>query len=56
MQILKGIYQAFANKKIKVHHYTTDGPEGTLTIVAVPFYDGDALGGVIEMVFEGSLA
>ncbi|MBW2688772.1 MAG: PAS domain-containing protein [Deltaproteobacteria bacterium] len=56
IQKLKGIYQAFADKKIKIHHYTTDGPEGTLTIVAVPFYDGDTLGGVVEMVFEGGLA
>lgn len=56
MQKLKGIYQNFADKKIKIHYYTTDGPEGTLTIVAVPFYTGDALGGVVEMVFEGALA
>ncbi len=53
---LKGIYQAFADKKIKLHYYTADGPEGTLTIVAAPFYDGDALGGVVEFVFEGGLA
>jgi PAS domain-containing protein len=53
---LKGIYKAFAEKKIKLHYYTADGPEGTLTIVAVPFYDGDALGGVVELVIEGSLA
>jgi hypothetical protein len=56
MKKLKGIYQAFAEKKIKIHHYTADGPEGTLTIVAVPFFNGEALGGVVEMVFEGSLA
>ena len=56
MQKLKGIYQAFADKKMKLHYYTADGPEGTLTIVAVPFYEGDALGGVVEMVFEGGLA
>jgi len=53
---LKSIYQDFADKKIKINHLTMDGPEGTLTIVNVPFYDGDALGGVVEMVFEGSLA
>jgi hypothetical protein len=53
---LKGIYEDFAAKKIKVNYLTMDGPEGTLTIVNVPFYDGDALGGVVEMVFESSLA
>jgi hypothetical protein len=53
---LKGIYQDFADKKIKVNYLTMDGPEGVLTIVNVPFYVGDVLGGVVEMVFESSLA
>lgn len=53
---LEGIYKAFAEKKIKLHYYTADGPEGTLTIVAMPFYNGDALGGVVELVVEGGLA
>lgn len=53
---MRGIFQDFADKKIKINHLTMDGPEGTLTIVNVPFYNGDALGGVVEMVFEGSLA
>lgn len=56
MVTLKGIYQDFADKKIKTNHLTMDGPQGTLTIVNVPFFDGDALGGVVEMVFENSLA
>jgi len=53
---LKGIYKAFADKKIKLHYYTADGPEGILTIVAIPFYDGDALGGVVELIVEGGRA
>jgi len=53
---LKSIYQDFADKKIKTNHLTMDGPEGTLTIVNVPFYVGEALGGVVEMVFENALA
>jgi len=56
MDKLKVIYQDFADKKIKVHHLTMEGPEGTLTIVNIPFYTGAELGGVVEMVFEGSLA
>lgn len=56
MEKMKVIYQNFADKKIKINYLTMDGPEGTLTIVNVPFYDGEALGGVVEMVFEGSLA
>jgi hypothetical protein len=53
---MKEIYQNFAEKKSKINYLTMDGPEGTLTIVNVPFYEGDALGGVVEMVFESSLA
>lgn len=53
---LKQIFQDFSDKKKKIHYYTADGPEGILTIVAVPFYNGERLGGVVEMVFEGSLA
>jgi len=53
---LKAIYQDFADKKSKINYLTMDGPEGTLTIVNVPFFVGGALGGVVEMVFEGSLA
>ncbi len=56
MEKLKTIYQDFADHKIKINYLTMDGPEGTLTIVNVPFYNGDILGGVVEMVFEGSLA
>ena len=53
---LKSIYQDFADKKIKINHLTMDGPNGVLTIVNVPFFAGDVLTGVVEMVFEGSLA
>lgn len=53
---LKELYQAFADKKIKVHSHTAEGPEGTLTVVAVPFFDGDDLDGVVEMVFESAVA
>ena len=53
---LKSIYKDFADQKSRINYLTMDGPEGTLTIVNVPFYDGAALGGVVEMVFEGSLA
>lgn len=57
MEKLKTIYQDFAAKKIKINYLTMDGPEGTLTIVNVPFYNaGGKLDGVVEMVFEGSLA
>jgi hypothetical protein len=56
MEKMKTIYRAFAEKKSKINYLTMEGPQGTLTIVNVPFYNGDSLGGVVEMVFEGSLA
>ncbi|UFS72219.1 hypothetical protein LPW11_08495 [Geomonas sp. RF6] len=56
MEKLKGIYQDFADKKIKINYLTMPVENGIITVVNVPFYDGEALGGVVEMVFEGSLA
>ena len=56
MEKLKAIYQNFADKKIKIKYLTSEGSEGTITTVIVPFYNGDAFGGVVEMAFEGSLA
>ena len=52
---LKVIYQEFAERKKNVHYYTAPSPVGLLTIVAVPFYNGDALGGVVEFIFESGL-
>ncbi|WP_031479239.1 PAS domain-containing protein [Maridesulfovibrio frigidus] len=55
MVILKKLYQDFADKKIKLNHLTMDVPDGIITIVNVPSYNGDALESVVEMVFEGPL-
>lgn len=55
MVILKKLYKDFAEKKQKLNHLTMDGPEGTITIVNVPAYNGDTLESVVEMVFEGPL-
>jgi PAS domain S-box-containing protein len=53
---LKGLYQEYKEKKRKLDYYTMDTPDGLLTIVNVPYYDGDTFSGVIEFIFEGSLA
>jgi len=55
MEKLKKIYHEFSEKKIKLHYYTMDIPDGVLTIVSVPFFDGDNFAGVVEFIFEGSL-
>jgi len=52
---LKVIYREFAERKKKVHYYTAPSSEGLLTIVAVPFYEGESLGGVVEFIFESWL-
>jgi DUF438 domain-containing protein len=55
MEKLKKIYQEFREKKKNLHYYLMDLPDGVLTIVSVPFYDGDNFAGVVEFIFEGSL-
>ena len=53
---LKALYEEYREKKRTLDYYTMDVPEGKLTIVNVPFYEGDRFEGVVEFVFEGSLA
>jgi transcriptional regulator with PAS, ATPase and Fis domain len=53
---LQKMFQEYKDKKIKLDYYTMDVPSGKLTIVNVPFYDGDTFSGVVEFIFEGSLA
>ena len=56
MEKIKELYQEFRDKKKSLGYYTEDGSEGRLTIVNAPFYDGDEFAGVVEFIFEGSLA
>ena len=55
IETLKTLYHEFSEKKKKLHYYTKDIPDDKLTIVSVPFYDGDNLSGVVEFIFESSL-
>ena len=56
MEKLKVLYQEYRDKKKPLDYYIMDIPGGKATIVSVPFYDGDDLAGVVEFVFESSLA
>ena len=56
MEKLKTLYREYNEKKKNMHYYTKDIPDGKLTIVNVPFYDGDNFAGVVEFIFESSLA
>ena len=46
----------YREKKRALDYYTMDEPDGTVTVVNVPFYDGDEFAGLVEFVFESSLA
>jgi PAS domain S-box-containing protein len=56
MEKLKKLFQEYKEHKRKLDYYTMDVPDGKLTIVNVPFYEGKTLAGVVEFIFEGSLA
>ena len=56
MEKLKKMFQEYKDHKRKLDYYTMDVPDGKLTIVNVPYYDGNTLAGVVEFIFEGSLA
>ena len=53
---LEKLYQEYKGKKRKLDYYTMDSPYGFLTIVNVPFYESGNFAGVVEFIFEGSLA
>ena len=56
MKKLKGLFAEYKEKKKNLDYYTMNIPDGKLTIVNVPFYEGDTFAGVVEFIFEGSLA
>jgi transcriptional regulator with PAS, ATPase and Fis domain len=53
---LEKLFADYREKKKKLDYYTMDGPAGKLTIVNVPTYEGDRFTGVVEFIFESSLA
>ena len=55
MEKLEGLFAEYREKKKNLYYYTMDTPDGKLTLVHVPFYEGDTFAGVVEFIFEGSL-
>lgn len=55
MKKLDVLFEEYKQKTRKLDYYTMDTPDGLLTIVNVPFYDGDTFSGVVEYIFEGAL-
>ncbi len=56
MEKLVKLFAEYKERKKNIDYYTMVTPDGKLTIVNVPFYEGDTFAGVVEFLFEGSLA
>ena len=56
MKKLEKLFAEYKEKKKNIDYYTVNIPNGKLTIVNVPFYESDTFAGVVEFIFEGSLA
>jgi len=56
MEKIEKHFAEYKEKKRNQYYYTMDTPDGKLTLVIVPFYEGDTFTGAMEFVFEGSLA
>jgi PAS domain S-box-containing protein len=56
MEKLRTLFADYAERKKNMDYYTTETPNGKLTIVNTPSYDGEIFAGVVEFFFEGSLA
>jgi PAS domain S-box-containing protein len=56
MEKLKKLFVEYKEKKKNLDYYTVDVPNGKITLVNVPFYEGDTFSGVVEFIFEGALA
>ena len=53
---VKNYFKEYENKTRDLDYYVIDEPAGKVTIVNVPFYDGETFKGVVEFGFESSLA
>ena len=53
---VKGYYRKYKEKKIQIDYYVMEEPSGKITVVNAPVYDGGQFVGVVEFIFESSLA
>ena len=56
MEKIKDLVEKYKEKKIKLDYFRMDGPDGKLTVVNLPTYDGDTLTGLVEIVLEDPMA
>jgi PAS domain S-box-containing protein len=55
MDKLKVLFEEYKKKTRKLYYYTVETPDTTLTLVNVPYYNGDTFGGAVEFIFESAL-
>jgi len=52
---VKDYFEQYKTKTLQLDHYVIDEPTGRVTVVNVPFYDGETFKGVVEFIFESAL-
>jgi len=53
---IRKIFHQFRNREKVLDYYIMDIPGGKATVVQIPFYDGGDFAGVMEFIFESTLA
>ena len=49
-------FNEYENNTRDLDYYIVDEPSGKVTVVNVPFYEGDVFKGVVEFIFMSALA
>jgi hypothetical protein len=53
---IKGYFNEYREKKRLLDYYVMDESDHKTTVVNIPFYDKNEFAGVVEFIFESSLA
>jgi PAS domain S-box-containing protein len=52
---VKKYFNEYREKTRDLDYYVMDEPDGKITVVNVPVYDGEEFSGIVEFIFDGSL-
>jgi hypothetical protein len=53
---IKGYFKEYREKKRPLDYYIMEEADDKITVVNVPFYTGEDFSGMVEFIFESSLA
>jgi hypothetical protein len=53
---IKGYFREYKKKTRHLDYYVMDESNNKITVVNIPFYDENEFAGVVEFIFESSLA